>query len=302
MGIYGNIWEYMGIYGSIWKWIKEGACKEGRRGRESCCGNIFLPVRPILSAVARGIKRFLFLCHEKFIPAILLKYFSEWIAITDGRGFGQPWPGLHHNQMQVAITIVQVPIVDLVQFQCCGQSMTGQALQSASHCRRRSRVVAKSSRVVAKNSRVVASSSRVGGRGRVVARGKILVGRRTQLWWYFWWFFNKQGWVCLSVCLYAYSQGWEGVKKKCIIKWAIREASPFQNGWIFGKVPNGLWPPPSFSENHIADFLKSCTAWKTIHVVYFWKALGTRVSKIMIPAVKYKVSTSNSGVGWAQDF
>ncbi len=73
--------------------------------------------------------------------------------------------------------------------------MTGQALQSASHCRRRSRVVAKSSRVVAKssrvvakssrvvakNSRVVASSSRVGGRGRVVARGKILVGRRTQL-------------------------------------------------------------------------------------------------------------------------
>ena len=55
--------------------------------------------------------------------------------------------------------------------------MTGQALQSASHCRRRSRVVAKSSRVVAKNSRVVASSSRVGGRGRVVARGKILVGR-----------------------------------------------------------------------------------------------------------------------------
>ena len=37
--------------------------------------------------------------------------------------------------------------------------MTGQALQSASHCRRRSRVVAKSSRVVAKNSRVVAKAS-----------------------------------------------------------------------------------------------------------------------------------------------
>ena len=27
--------------------------------------------------------------------------------------------------------------------------------------------------------------------------------------------------------------------------------------------------PPSFSENHIADFLKSCTALKTIYVVYF---------------------------------
>ena len=27
--------------------------------------------------------------------------------------------------------------------------------------------------------------------------------------------------------------------------------------------------PPSFSENHVADFLKSCTALKTIHVVYF---------------------------------
>ena len=24
---------------------------------------------------------------------------------------------------------------------------------------------------------------------------------------------------------------------------AIRDAYPFQNGWIFGKVPNGLWPP-----------------------------------------------------------
>ena len=23
-----------------------------------------------------------------------------------------------------------------------------------------------------------------------------------------------------------------------------RDAYPFQNGWIFGKVPNGLWPPP----------------------------------------------------------
>ena len=62
------------------------------------------------------------------------------------------------------------------------------------------------------------------------------------------------------------------------------------------KFQTAFDPPPSFSENHVADFLNSCTALKTIHVVYFWKALGTRVSKIMIPAVKYKVSTSNSGV------
>ena len=26
----------------------------------------------------------------------------------------------------------------------------------------------------------------------------------------------------------------------------LRDAYPFQNGWIFGKVPNGLWPPPHF--------------------------------------------------------
>ena len=25
---------------------------------------------------------------------------------------------------------------------------------------------------------------------------------------------------------------------------ALREAYRYQNGWIFGKVPNGLWPPP----------------------------------------------------------
>ena len=39
-------------------------------------------------------------------------------------------------------------------------------------------MVARSSRVVARSSRVVARSSRVVGRDRVVARGKILGGRR----------------------------------------------------------------------------------------------------------------------------
>ena len=33
------------------------------------------------------------------------------------------------------------------------------------------------------------------------------------------------------------------------------DAFPIQNGWIFGKVPNSLWPPPpSFSESYIANF------------------------------------------------
>ena len=34
----------------------------------------------------------------------------------------------------------------------------------------------------------------------------------------------------------------------------LRDISPNQNGWIFGKIPNGLWPHPSFLENHIAVF------------------------------------------------
>ena len=75
----------------------------------------------------------------------------------------------------------------------------------------------------------------------------------------------------------------------------LREAPPYQNGWIFGKVPNGLWPPPSsFSENYVADFLKSCTALKTIYVVYFWKALGTRVSKNHANARLYMVISSKN--------
>ena len=24
----------------------------------------------------------------------------------------------------------------------------------------------------------------------------------------------------------------------------VRDGWPYQNGWIFGKIPNGLWPPP----------------------------------------------------------
>ena len=36
----------------------------------------------------------------------------------------------------------------------------------------------------------------------------------------------------------------------------IRDGWLYQIGGFFGKIPNGLWsPPPSFSENYIANFL-----------------------------------------------
>ena len=35
---------------------------------------------------------------------------------------------------------------------------------------------------------------------------------------------------------------------------SFRERWHYQIGWISGKIPNGLWPPPSFSENYIAIF------------------------------------------------
>ena len=32
--------------------------------------------------------------------------------------------------------------------------------------------------------------------------------------------------------------------------WLRRDISPCQNGWIFGKVPNGLWPPLIFGKSY----------------------------------------------------
>ena len=34
----------------------------------------------------------------------------------------------------------------------------------------------------------------------------------------------------------------------------IRDEWRYQNGWIFGKVPNGLWPPPHFWKNTLQYF------------------------------------------------
>ena len=59
---------------------------------------------------------------------------------------------------------------------------------------------------------------------------------------------------------------------------ALRDDWKFQNGCFFGKVPNGLCPPPpSFSENYIADFPTKirqkcvCSLWRecyNINVLY----------------------------------
>ena len=37
--------------------------------------------------------------------------------------------------------------------------------------------------------------------------------------------------------------------------WKVRDGSQYRNRWIFGKVQNGLWPPPPpwFSKNYIAS-------------------------------------------------
>ena len=55
---------------------------------------------------------------------------------------------------------------------------------------------------------------------------------------------------------------------------SLREGWRLQNWWIFGKVPNGLWPPPSFSENYVALFATKlrqkcvCSLWRDCCVLY----------------------------------
>ena len=48
----------------------------------------------------------------------------------------------------------------------------------------------------------------------------------------------------------------------CFVKKILqeREGWLYQIGWIFRKTPNGLRPPPSFTENYIANFLSSLLA------------------------------------------
>ena len=59
-------------------------------------------------------------------------------------------------------------------------------------------------------------------------------------------------------------------KDLCYITPSLRDAYPFQNEWIFGKVPNGLWPPPSFWESYIAHFATKVRMfiWRNFCVFY----------------------------------
>ena len=44
-------------------------------------------------------------------------------------------------------------------------------------------------------------------------------------------------------------------KMPSVMSKAFRRGSRYQIGWIFGRNPNGLWPPPpSFLENYVAIF------------------------------------------------
>ena len=54
----------------------------------------------------------------------------------------------------------------------------------------------------------------------------------------------------------------------------LREAYPFQNGWIFEKVPNGRWPPPLI-------FGKSCCR-------FFYKAIHTLKNPFVLFSCKKK--------------
>ena len=40
----------------------------------------------------------------------------------------------------------------------------------------------------------------------------------------------------------------------------LRKGFGYQIGWFFGKIPNILWPPPSFFENYIAFFIMDMVA------------------------------------------
>ena len=82
---------------------------------------------------------------------------------------------------------------------------------------------------------------------------------------------------------------------------SLREACPSKNGWIFGKVPNGLWPPPLIFGKSCCGFFIRLYSLKNHTCSIFLKIPWYESINMMIPGVKYIVSTSNSGVGWAKD-
>ena len=56
----------------------------------------------------------------------------------------------------------------------------------------------------------------------------------------------------------------------------LRDVWPYQNGWIFGKIPNGLWPPLIFGKSYCGfrDKMRQkcvCSLWRdfyNINVLY----------------------------------
>ena len=54
----------------------------------------------------------------------------------------------------------------------------------------------------------------------------------------------------------------------------LREACTYQNGWIFGKVPNGLWPPPLIFGKSCCRFFKKLYSLKNHTCGIFLKSPG----------------------------
>ena len=82
-----------------------------------------------------------------------------------------------------------------------------------------------------------------------------------------WFTIQEKGWETLLAAVTRIGQGrgelllggigaaWWWWRSGMITTISIRKGWPHQNGWILGKVPNGLWPPPLI-------FGKSCCAFR----------------------------------------
>ena len=71
---------------------------------------------------------------------------------------------------------------------------------------------------------------------------------------------------CLSACLSMSVSVWT----VCLV---FRDGWHHQNGWIFGKIPNGLWPPPHFRKIILRILRQNCDKSAYVHyggtVVYY---------------------------------
>ena len=68
------------------------------------------------------------------------------------------------------------------------------------------------------------------------------------------WYLHSTDW-CLLYVIGIFRKGNDLWWSCQVIYFALRGGSGYTIGWIFGKIPNGLWPHPlSFSENCVAIF------------------------------------------------